>query len=318
MFSLFKKEKFLCLGINPDADLKYLPSLTGILELHLVIKDKVYTSEDIDKIQNHLNENSKEFKNIRSELNWISESQFKHYKRNSMSVYSIITGVREEFKDSKDHQDYFNKVLSPSIMNGLSDVQIKPKVDDYLRSKYLQKGVKQWLHFDQVMLLDSTWSNIKKGEIFRNIEIQEKVTPQSLEPGPFEAAELLISEMYEKLNKGNRDINLEETGLLKILDSKVIAGTNVELKCLYHLGVTYFRLGLIDRAESYFGKIINLKTDIAKSAIASDFLKPIGELFDEQTTFNKALYWYSKADEFDPKVGLKRRIKELGNKFDNL
>lgn len=311
MFSFFKKERFLCLGLNPNADLKYLTSLTKILELQHALKDKVYTSEEIDKIQNHFNENGKEFKNIRTELNWISEDQLKNYTKSSMSVYSLITAVREEFKDSKDHQDFFYKVLAPSIINALSDEHVKPQIDDSIRSRYLEKGVKPWLHFDQVMLLDSTWVNIKSGKSFRNIEIQEKMSPPSLEPGPFEAAKLLIDKLYDKINKGNRDINSEEQDLLKILDGKLITGTYLELECIYHLGVTYFRLGLIDKAESYFDKILDLKTAISKSTIASDFLKRIGGLFDQTATLKKALYWYIKAVEFDPKVGLKRRIKEL-------
>ena len=45
--------------------------------------------------------------------------------------------------------------------------------------------------------------------------------------------------------------------------------------------------------------------------IAKDFLRPIGELYEEGKVNSKALFWYKKAIEFSPNIGLKKKIKEL-------
>jgi tetratricopeptide (TPR) repeat protein len=77
------------------------------------------------------------------------------------------------------------------------------------------------------------------------------------------------------------------------------------------LGVSNLKIGLNEKAEKYFDILINLQSDISPLTIAKDFVRPIGELYEDLKLNSKALFWYKKAIELSPNIGLKKKIKEL-------
>ena len=52
MFGLFNKDKFSCLGVNPDADWSHMDSITTPMDLHQYLKPKIYTKDEIKDVNN--------------------------------------------------------------------------------------------------------------------------------------------------------------------------------------------------------------------------------------------------------------------------
>lgn len=313
MFGLFNKDKFYCLGVNPDADWSHIDSITTPMELHQYLKPKIYTKDEIKEIQSKLNEKGIPYKEMLNEFNWVSEKQTANYKTVSFSLIQVISGVRKEFETSEPHIEIYEKYIAPSIIKSLSLDSSYLKYDiEKVESEYLDKGVIVPLHFDRVLVVDSKIKDEKTGRVFRNIEIKEKLEPFSLEPNSYQKIDLLIDKILEKVEEGETNIGNDENELLEILtDSEKIKGRYAELNGYFYLGISNMKIGLTEKAEKYFDVLINLKSDISPLTIAKDFLRPIGELYEEKKANSKALFWYRKAVEFSPNIGLKKKIKEL-------
>jgi tetratricopeptide (TPR) repeat protein len=313
MFGLFNKDKFSCVGVNPDADWSHMDSITTPMELHQYLKPKIYTKDEIKEIQKKLNEKGIPYKDMLNEFNWVSEKQAPNYKTKSFSLIQVISGVRQEFETSEPHIEIYEKYIAPSIIKSLSLDSTNLKYDiENVESEYLDKGVIVPLHFDRVLVIDSKIEDEKTGKVFRNLEIKEKLEPFSLEPNSYQKVDIIIDRILEKIENADTNIIDEEKELLEILtDSDKLKGRYAELNGYYHLGIANIKIGLTEKAETYFDKLVNLESDISKMTIAKDFLRPIGELYEERETNTKALFWYKKAVEFSPNIGLKKKIKEL-------
>jgi len=313
MFGLFNKEKFICLGVNPNADWSNMDSIITPLNLHEYLKPKVYTKENIKEIQNRLNQKDIPYKDISNEFNWISEKQNANLKTISFSLISVISGVRQEFETSEPHIEIFEKYIAPSIIKSLTlgSGEIKYDIED-VESNYLDKGVIVPLHFDRVQVFDRKIKDEKTGKVFRNLEIKQKLEPHSLEPKGRKKVNILINTMLQKIELGDTNILIEENELLEILkESEKLRCEYRELEAYYYLGVINIKIALFDKAENYIYILINTPNDISKMTIAKDFLRPIGELFEENGNASKALFWFKKAIEFSPAIGLKKKITQL-------
>jgi tetratricopeptide (TPR) repeat protein len=313
MFGLFNKEKFTCLGVNPDADWSNMDSIITPLNLQEYLKPKVYLKDEIKEIQRKFNQKEIPYKDILNEFNWISEKQVVNFKTISLSIITVISGVRQEFETSEPHNEIYKKYIAPSIIKSLSlgFANIKYDIED-VKNDYLDKGVIVPLHFDRVSVIESTIRDEKTGKIFRNLEIKEKLEPHSLEPNSYQKVDIIIGKMFEKIENDNTNIVDDEKELLKVLtDSEKLKGRYAELNCYYYLGIANIKIGLIDNAEKYFDILVNLQSDISKMTIAKDFLRPIGEFYEENDNLSKALFWYKKAIELSPAIGLKKKIAEI-------
>ena len=313
MFGLFNKDKFSCLGINPDTDWSHMDSITTPMDLHQYLKPKIYTKDEIKEIQKKLNEKGIPYKDMLNEFNWVSEKQAATCKTTSFSLVQVISGVRQEFETSELHIEIYEKYIAPSIIKSLSLDSSNLKYDiEKIESEYFDKGVIVPLHFDRVLVLDSKIEDKITGKVFRNLEIKEKLEPFSLEPNSYQKVDIIIDRILEKIENVDTNIVDEEKELLEILtDCDKLKGTYAELNSYYYLGVANIKIGLPEKAETYFDTLINLQTDISKMTIAKDFLRPIGELFEEKENTAKALFWYKKAIEFSPTIGLKKKITQL-------
>src|SRR5674476_777233 len=120
MFGLFNKDKFSCLGVNPDADWSHMDSITTPMELHQYLKPKIYTKDEIKEIQKKLNEKGIPYKDMLNEFNWVSEKQAATCKTKSFSLIQVISGVRQEFETSEPHIEIYEKYIAPSIIKSLS------------------------------------------------------------------------------------------------------------------------------------------------------------------------------------------------------
>ena len=87
MFGLFKKEKFICIGVNPKVDLLHLESIITPLELHERIKNKIFTKDEIKQLQIKLNELNIPYKDLEKEFNWILDSPKVQHKKKSLRLY---------------------------------------------------------------------------------------------------------------------------------------------------------------------------------------------------------------------------------------
>jgi len=313
MFGLFNKEKFSCVGVNPDADWSNLDSITTPMELHQYLKPKIFTKDEIKEVQKKLNEKGIPYRDMLNEFNWISEKQAATCKTKSFSLIQVISGVRQEFETSEPHIEIYEKYIAPSIIKSLSLDSSNLKYDiEKVESDYLDKGVIVPLHFDRVLVLDSKIEDEKTGKVFRNLEIKEKLEPFSLEPNSYQKVDIIIDRILEKIENADTNIVDEEKELLEILtDSDKLKGRYAELNGFYYLGIANIKIGLTEKAETYFDKLVNLETDISKMTIAKDFLRPIGELYEEKENTSKAFFWYKKAIEFSPSIGLKKKITQL-------
>jgi tetratricopeptide (TPR) repeat protein len=313
MFGLFNKDKFSCVGVNPDADWSNMDSIISPMELHQYLKPKVYTKDEIKGIQQKLNEKGIPYKDMLIEFNWVSEKLADTYKTKSFSLVTVISGVRKEFETSEPHVEIYEKYIAPSIIKSLYMDSSNLKYDiEKVESDYLNKGVVVPLHFDRVLILDSKIEDKKTGKVFRNLEIKEKLEPFSLEPKSYQKVDIIINRILEKIEDANTNIFDEEKELLEILtDSENLKGRYAELNGYYYLGISNIKIGLTEKAETYFDKLVKLESDISKMTIAKDFLRPIGELYEEKGINAKALFWYKKAVEFSPTIGLKKKIAQL-------
>ena len=313
MFGLFKKEKFICLGVNPNADWSNMDSIITPMALHEYLKSKVYSKEDIEQIQIKLNQKEIPYNDVATQFNWISEKQVASFKKISFSLTPVVSGVRQEFETSEPHNEIYEKHIAPSIINSLSLDSTDLSYDiEKVESHYSEKGVIVPLHFDRVLVIDSKIKDEKTGRVFRNLEIKEKLEPFSLEPNSYQKVDIIIDKILKKIETGDTNIDIEEKELLEILnDSEKLKGRYAELNGYYYLGLANIKIGLTEKGEKYLNILIDLQSDISKMTIAKDFLRPIGELFEEKENTTKALLWYKKAIEFSPTIGLKKKITQL-------
>lgn len=312
MFKIFNKEKYVCLGVNPNADWSIFDSIITPMELFEHFKSKIYTKDNIIEIQKRLNEKKIPYKDLFKEFNWIPEKDLLGIKTENFSLTQVISGVRKEFETSINHIEIYEKYLAPAIIKYISQGSGEIYDISEVENDYLEKGVIVPLHFDRILLLDKNLKDTKTGRIFRNIEIKEKMEPFSLEPRTYQKANLIIDRIFEKIENGDTNIAIDEKELLELITKNdKFTGSYAELNCYYYLGVSNFRIGLDEKAENYFNTLLNIQSDISKDTMAKDFLRPIGELYEEKSDNVKVLFWYKKAAEYSPAIGLKKKIKQL-------
>ena len=163
-----------------------------------------------------------------------------------------------------------------------------------------------------MLVIDSKIEDEKTGKVFRNLEIKEKLEPFSLEPTSYQKVDIFIETLLKKIENGETNIKDVEDELIGILTTnETLKGRYAELNGYYYLGLSNLKIGLPEKAEKYFDILINLQSEISPLTIAKDFLRPIGELYEEENIKAKALCWYKKAIEYSPNIGLKKKIKEL-------
>jgi hypothetical protein len=327
MFNIFKKkkinldgdidlplkvEKFICLGVNPLTDLTHLESLITPLDLHDHIKKKLFTIEDIKNIQKNLNENEIPYKEMLPEFNWISENNVSDLKYNNLLSCSVDSGVHPQFEESVEHIYFYEKIIQPAILNAIKQNPEHFKEVLLIETDELfEKGIIYPLHFNSYRITISTIENTITKKKIINYEINCKVEPSNLE-GKFHKQNSLMEELDKKAENGETDFEPQETDLINLLnDQETMRSEYSQISYFLNLGFINLKVDKIDRAEQHFNTIIELNTDISKLTLGKDFLRPIGEFYESKNNLDKALYWYKKATEFNPNVGLKKKIKEL-------
>lgn len=313
MFSIFKKKKFSCIGVNPYADWSKMDSIITPLELHQYLKTKSYTKEEIKQLQIKLHEKGLPYDDLLKQLNWVSEKQESSINVNSATLIQVISGVRSEFENSEPHNEIYERHIAPSIIKSLSSETSFLKYDiENVEHYYLQKGVMVPLHFDRYLLIKSEIAEPKSETIFVNLEIKEKLPAFSLESNIFQDIETLIDSISIKVKTKDASIDTDIDRLIKILDSnEQIKGKYAQINGYFAIGVALLKIGQQEKSEKFFEMLLKLQSDISPLTIAKDFLRPIGEMFETRKQFKLALFWYQKAIELSPNIGLKKKIKEL-------
>ena len=316
MFGLFKKEEFICLGVNPDADWSNMDTFMAPLKLFQdVFKEKSYTNEQLKELQKKLDEYNLGYKDILKEFNWVSLNKSKKSLESIEFLYTgIISGVRPEFETSEAHIELYEKHIAPSIVKSLSSEStfLKSNVKDFENEFFEKGGVIFPLHFDSVWLSLNKYKDLKTGKIFRNVVIDKEFERRSLEPNSFGKLNIIIKNILSKLDEGESNIIDEENEILEILaKNEELRDKYLEIKAYFILGISNLKIGQIEKAKKFFDTLLNLKTTISRNTIASDFIRPIGEFYEKNGSLDETLYWYKKAIEFSPTIGLKKKIKEI-------
>lgn len=321
MFGLFKKEKerFVCLGVNLEASWTNMESMFTAFELYEKLKDLAFLKEEILDLQKRFEVNQLGIKDIFDEFNWSSANKDSVEHLDSTKFITMITGVREEFAESESHIELFKKHIEPSYLNSLasSPKKLDFNIDD-VRLDYLNKGVRCPIHFDRLVILEKEYREIKSGKILRCLSIGGRPEPHSLEPNSFEKLRLAINKILSKVEIGESNFVIEESEILEILaKDEELNGKYVVVQAYFTLGFSNLKTGKLKKAEDFFNTILNLKTDISRNTIASDFIRPIGEYYEKNDDLTAALFWYKKTIEFSPAIGLKKKIKEMEEKINN-
>ena len=322
MFGLFKKEEFICLGVNPDADSSNMDTIMAPLKLFQdVLMKSTYTSDQLNELQKKLNEYNLGYKDILKEFNWVSLSKSKKSLESIEFVLQLlISGVRPEFETSEAHIELYEKHIAPSIIKSLSSEStfLKDNVKDVEDEFFEKGGVIFPLHFDSVLVRINKYKDVKTGKIFRNVVIEKEVERRSLEPNSFGKLNIIIKNILAKLDDGELSIIDEENEILEILaKNEELRDKYLEIKAYFILGISNLKIGQIEKAKKFFDTILNLETTISRNTIASDFIRPIGEYYEKNDDLTAALFWYKKTIEFSPAIGLKKKIKEMEEKINN-
>jgi len=322
MFGLFKKEEFICLGVNPDADSSNMDTIMAPLKLFQdVLMKSTYTSDQLNELQKKLNEYNLGYKDILKEFNWVSLSKSKKSLESIEFVLQLlISGVRPEFETSEAHIELYEKHIAPSIVKSLSSEStfLKANVKDVEDEFFEKGGVIFPLHFDSVLVRINKYKDVKTGKIFRNVVIEKEVERRSLEPNSFGKLNIIIKNILAKLDDGELSIIDEENEILEILaKNEELRDKYLEIKAYFILGISNLKIGQIEKAKKFFDTILNLETTISRNTIASDFIRPIGEYYEKNDDLTAALFWYKKTIEFSPAIGLKKKIKEMEEKINN-
>ena len=326
MFGLFKKEKeeFICLGVNPDADSSNMVTIMAPLKLFQdVLIKSTYTSDQLNELQKKLNEYNLGYKDILKEFNWVSLSKSKKSIESidfMFQLKTVISGVRPEFETSEAHIELYEKHIAPSIVKSLSSESkfLEADVKDVKDEFFEKGGVIFPLHFDSVLVKINKYKDLKTGKIFRNVVIEKEVERRSLEPNSFGKLNITIKNILAKLDEGELNIIDEENEILEILaKNEELRDKYLEIKAYFILGISNLKIGQIEKANKFFDTILNLETTISRNTIASDFIRPIGDYYEKNDDLTAALFWYKKAIEFSPAIGLKKKIKEMEEKINN-
>jgi tetratricopeptide (TPR) repeat protein len=322
MFGLFKKEEFICLGVNPDSDWSNMDTFMAPLKLFQdVLMKSTYTNEQLKELQKKLDEYNLGYKDILKEFNWVSLSKSKKSLESIEFVLQLlISGVRPEFETSEAHIELYEKHITPSIVKSLSSEStfLKANVKDVEDEFFEKGGVIFPLHFDSVLVRINKYKDVKTGKIFRNVVIEKEVERRSLEPNSFGKLNIIIKNILAKLDDGELSIIDEENEMLEILaKNEELRDKYLEIKAYFILGISNLKIGQIEKAKKFFDTILNLETTISRNTIASDFIRPIGDYYEKNDDLTAALFWYKKAIEFSPAIGLKKKIKEMEEKINN-
>jgi hypothetical protein len=187
MFGLFKKEEFICLGVNPDVDWSNMETFMAPLKLFQdVFKEKSYTNEQLKELQKKLDENNLGYKDILKEFNWVSLNKSKNSLESIDFLFQMKimnSGVRTEFETSEAHIELYEKHIAPSIIKSLSSEStfLEADVKDVKDEFFEKGGVIFPLHFDSVLLKINKYKDVKTGKTFRNVVIEKEVERRSLE-----------------------------------------------------------------------------------------------------------------------------------------
>ena len=184
MFGLFKKEEFVCLGVNPDADWSNMDTFMAPLKLFQdVFKGKSYTNEQLKELQKKLDEYNLGYQDILKEFNWVSLNDSKKSLESiEFLITRIISGVRPEFETSKAHIELYEKHIAPAIVKSLSSDStfLESEVKDAKDEFFEKGGVIFPLHFDSVMVKLNKYKDLKSGKTFRNLVIEKEVERRRL------------------------------------------------------------------------------------------------------------------------------------------
>jgi hypothetical protein len=139
MFGLFKKEEFVCLGVNLEANWTNMESMFTAFELYEKLKDLAFLKEEILDLQKQLDINELGLFDVFNEFNWSSVKKDSVEQLNSTKFIMMISGVRQEFAESKPHIELFKNHIEPSYLKSLAS---SPKKLDYniedVRMDYLK------------------------------------------------------------------------------------------------------------------------------------------------------------------------------------
>jgi hypothetical protein len=184
MFGLFKKEEFICLGVNPDADWSNMDTFIAPLKLFQDgLKEKAFTNGQLKELQKKLDELNLGYKDILNEFNWVSLTNSKKSLESiEFQLKTVISDVRPEFETSEAHIELYEKHIAPSIIKSLSSEStfLKDNVKDVEDEFFEKGGVIFPLHFDSVLVRINKYKDVKTGKIFRNVVIEKEVERRSL------------------------------------------------------------------------------------------------------------------------------------------
>lgn len=180
MFGFLKKEEFISLGVNRDADFSSMSSIMIALFVQNKIKTNAYLKEEIIDLQKQFDEHKLGFKDVFNDFIWISRKSGKNlYELVDFRIYTVVSGIKEEFEKSELHLELlenhiFSCYKSFSVNSGMLEMDISK-----VQMDYWEKGVKYPSHFERSIVNEKTFKVVKTNATFRTIEIEKIVGAKS-------------------------------------------------------------------------------------------------------------------------------------------
>jgi hypothetical protein len=175
MFGFLKKEEFISLGVNCDADFSNLSSITIALDFHELLITKAFLKDDILGLQKQSDEHNLGFKDMSNDFIWVSlKYGSKSLEDIGSVIYTISSGVKKEYETSELHLELYEKHIAPQYIRSLPLNTGKMEMDiSEIQMEYWEKGVHYPLHFERSVIIEKIFKS-KTGKIFRTLEYGKK------------------------------------------------------------------------------------------------------------------------------------------------
>jgi hypothetical protein len=214
--------------------------------------------------------------------------------------FLFFSGIDFEFLDflffpSKDLKDSFLEKLNESI----TDAEINIATD---KMTVLEKISIAYTDKQQVIPLLSEILNFKMEDNFEMFIGKKKLKNY------YTALNLCQFNIIEKIKAKRLEFDFEEDLILKTLTSEL--QNYARINSLFYLGLAFKMAEKQDKMNFYFKMISTDKYDLSPVTV-SNYYKQIAEIFIELNDSFSALNWLNSGLDLNPKLSVKKLIKQL-------
>jgi hypothetical protein len=336
LFNWKKKEEpklFKYAGIKDCIELRN--NLDRFFTLHNSFTDlkKVFTYDELDLISTKLSINGEI--NVKDSFIWLELDEYNRYiERSKHSISLKLERVAGERKISIN-EPLLNFLWIPELEKNKLIEQLKNVINEcekdvelnkkeiYLKSipsdKYLELYGEDDYFTSTLFTLKirnfNIWHHNELNIITLKDEFIEFNTNFEIElEDPKIKLKFLTLNLIRKLKSKIIDINDTEeqinNELTKISDyNNNPIGYDI-ISALFNLGLFYFENNE-EKSDFYFNKIsLSQWSELSNNTI-SNYFRKIGDLYFEKSNFSKAVFWYEKGLEINPKLSVIKILNKL-------